>query len=56
MPALIMTYLTILGILGLITLPVTGPALITAGHVIRRRTWVCLTPRGRGRLVLAATG
>ena len=37
MSALIMTYLTILGILGLITLPVTGPAAITAGHIIRRR-------------------
>jgi hypothetical protein len=37
MSALIMTYLTILGFLGLITLPVTGPAVITAGHIIRRR-------------------
>ncbi|HEY2199926.1 MAG TPA: hypothetical protein VGH69_19925 [Mycobacterium sp.] len=55
MPALIMTYLTILGFLGLITLPVTGPAVITAGGIIRRQTWVCSTARGQGRLVLAAT-
>jgi hypothetical protein len=56
MPALIMTYLTILGMLGLSTFPVTVPAVITAGHAIRRRTWVCWTPRAQGRLVLAAAG
>jgi hypothetical protein len=56
MPALIMTYLTILAMLGLTTFPVTVPAVITAGHVIRRRTWVCWTPRAQRRLVLAAAG
>ena len=38
MTSLIMTYLTIAGMLALTTFPVLVPALITAGHAVRRRT------------------
>ena len=37
MTSLIMTYLTIAGLLALTTFPVLVPAIITAGHAIRRR-------------------
>ena len=37
MTSLIMTYLTIAGMLALTTFPVLVPAIITAGHAIRRR-------------------
>jgi hypothetical protein len=37
MTSVITTYLTIAGMLALTTFPVLVPALITAGHVIRRR-------------------
>jgi hypothetical protein len=38
MTSVIMTYLTIAGLLLLPTLPVTVPAIITAAHAIMRRT------------------
>jgi hypothetical protein len=37
MTSVIMTYRTIAGMLALTTFPVLVPAIITAGHVIRRR-------------------
>jgi hypothetical protein len=37
MTSVIMTYLTIAGMLALTTFPVLVPAIITAGHAIRRR-------------------
>ena len=37
MSSVIMTYLTIAGMLALTTFPVLVPAIITAGHAIRRR-------------------
>ena len=37
MTSVFMTYLTIAGMLALTTFPVLVPAIITAGHAIRRR-------------------
>ena len=37
MTSVIMTYLTIAGMLALTTFPVLVPAIITAGHAIQRR-------------------
>jgi hypothetical protein len=37
MTSVIMTYLTIAGMLALTTFPVLVPAIITAGHAIRRQ-------------------
>jgi hypothetical protein len=50
-----MTYLTIVGMLVLTTFPVLVPAIITAGHAIRR--WISAMSAGRvqGRVVLDAT-
>jgi hypothetical protein len=55
MTALIMSYLTIVGMLVLTTFPVLVPAIITAGHVIRRRISASLVRRVQGRVVLDAT-
>jgi hypothetical protein len=38
MTSVIMTYLTIAGMLAVTTFPVLVPAIITAGHAIMRRT------------------
>jgi hypothetical protein len=43
MASVIATYLTIIGMLALTTFPVLVPAIITAGHAIRRR----ISPRAR---------
>ena len=51
---LIMTYLTIVGMLVLTTLPVLVPAIITSGHVIRRRISASSARRVQGRVVLDA--
>jgi len=37
MTSVLMTYLTIAGMLALTTFPVLIPAIITAGHAVRRR-------------------
>lgn len=54
MTPLIMTYLTILGMLVLTTFPVLVPAFITAGHLIRRRISANVAGRVQGRMVLKA--
>ena len=38
MTSVIMTYLTMVGMLALTTFPILVPAIITAGHAIIRRT------------------
>ncbi len=54
MTSLIMTYLTIAGMLVLTTFPVLVPAIITAGHLIRRRISASLAGGVQGRVVLDA--
>ena len=49
-----MTYLTIVGMLALTTFPVLVSAIITAGHVIRRRISASSARRVQGRVVLDA--
>jgi hypothetical protein len=47
MNSLFMTYLCLVGMVVLITFPVS------VGHVVRRRAWLSPTRRGQGRLALA---
>jgi hypothetical protein len=54
MTPLIMSCLTILGMLVLTTFPVLVPAIITAGHLIRRRISARLADRAQDRLALDA--
>jgi hypothetical protein len=55
MTPVIMTYLTIVGILVLTTLFVLVPAMITAGHVIQRWISAGLAGRVQGRVVVDVT-
>jgi hypothetical protein len=55
MTSLIMTCLTILGMLVLTTFPVLVPAIITAGHLLRRRISASVARRAQGRVLLGAT-
>jgi hypothetical protein len=54
MTPLIMTYLSIAGMLVLTTLPVLVPAISTAGQLIGRRIWASLAGGVPGRVVLDA--
>jgi hypothetical protein len=54
MTSLIMTYLTIAGMLVLTTLLVLVRVIITAGHLIGRRISASLAGGMQGRVVLAA--
>ena len=59
MSSVISTYLTIAGMLALTTFPVLVPAIITAGHAIRRRFFApangaAYQPTVSRRLVAAA--
>jgi hypothetical protein len=49
------SYLTIVAMLVLTAFPVPVPAIITAGHVIRRRIPASLARRVQGRVVVDAT-
>jgi hypothetical protein len=55
MISLIMSYLSIAGMLVLTTLPMLVPAIITAVHLIRRRICASLAGGVQGRVVLNAT-